>query len=362
MSPGRTDALTLFPPLLIESKSRSNRCDRKSSVNSFLWWWCQATLPMGPHPSWRGLLGQGHSGKLCGKTPPVAVFLPAPQNRTALGCSVVWGDKQKMSRQTNSRWFDQRKSIVNKLPEVENLSCTFASLSVHLPPSEPRYWALSAASIASVCLIYMFRREWGWKSKYLPLHQSVGSGEAEECTEQFSEPQPLRDNYKEDQTHCRKTNCNKLAKELKTLVVHCSKTGINSWEQISPRLAEGWCNWLWVQSDSAGNSVPWHLRGWLRNESCPASHSTGTDGIWCMLKQQRSCSVASGWSQNKWANVDNHTVRVMAKERPMGPQAGRIRIGSRYRKYRIAGWKKWDSTWTGRIAGIRLCLVQLWLK
>lgn len=106
------------------------------------------------------------------------------------------------------------------------------------------HWALSAASIASIFLIY--RREWGWKSKYLPLHQSVGSGEAEECTEQFSEPQPLWDNYKEDQRHCRKTNCNKLAKELKTLVVHWSKTGINSWEQISPRLAEGWCNWLWV--------------------------------------------------------------------------------------------------------------------
>lgn len=73
--------------------------------------------------------------------------------------------------------------------------------------------------------------------------------------------------------------------------------------------------------------------------ACPASHSTGTDGIWCMLKQQRSCSVASGWSQNKWANVDNHTARVTAKERPTGPQAGRIRIGSRERKYRIAGWK-----------------------
>lgn len=73
--------------------------------------------------------------------------------------------------------------------------------------------------------------------------------------------------------------------------------------------------------------------------ACPASHSTGTDGIWCMLERQRSCRVASGWSQNKWANVDNHTARAMAKERPTGAQAGRVRTGSRYRKYGIAGWK-----------------------
>lgn len=128
---------------------------------------------------------------------------------------------------------------MNKLPKVEKLSCRFANLSVHLPPSVPHYRALSAASVASICLIYMYRREWGWRSEYLSLHQSVGSGEAEECMEQFSEPQPPWDNYEEDQPHCRKTNCNKSAKELKTLVVHCSKTGINSWEQISPRLAEG---------------------------------------------------------------------------------------------------------------------------
>lgn len=216
-------------------------------------------IPLGEDYPWRGTQESSVGKHL--------VWLFSHQSlRTALGCSVTWDDEQKMNRQTSSRWFDQRKSVVNKLPKVKTLSCTFASLPVHLPPSVPRYQALSAALM---CLIYMYRREWGWESRYLPLHQSVGTGEAEECTEQFSEPQPLWDNYKEDQMHCRKTNCNKLAKELKTLVVHCSKTRINSWEQISPRLAEGWCNWLWVQSDSAGNSVPWHLRGWLRNESLP---------------------------------------------------------------------------------------------
>lgn len=245
------------------------------------------------------ITGAGTLWKALWENPAVWLFptCPSEQNSTGLLSCVKW---QTENEQTNSRWFNQRKSVVNKLPKVERLSCTFASLSVHLPPSEPRYRALSAASI---CLIYVYRRERGWKSKYLPLHQSVGSGEAEECTEQFSEPQPLRDNYKEDQTHCRKTNCNKLAKELKTLVVHCSKTGINSWEQISPRLAAGWCNWLWVQSDSAGNSVPWHLRGWLRNESLPCQpqhwnwwdlvHVKATKilqcGLWMITEQVSKC-------------------------------------------------------------------------
>lgn len=72
-------------------------------------------------------------------------------------------------------------------------------------------------------------RAWGRTSWY--LHQNEGTGEAEKCTEQLPQPQTLTNNSKDNQMHRGKTNCNKLVKKLETLVVHCSKTRINSWEQ-----------------------------------------------------------------------------------------------------------------------------------
>jgi len=51
----------------------------------------------------------------------------------------------------------------------------------------------------------------------------------------------------------------------------------------------------------------------------------------------------------------------MAKERPKRPQAGRMRVEPRPRKMALLA-ESWDSTWAGRVAGVRLCLVQLLLE
>lgn len=78
-------------------------------------------LPDGSPP----LLERITWGEALWKTSGV-VFLPALQNSTALGCCYVrW---QRENEETNSsRWLDQRSSIVNKLPKVEELSWTFAT-------------------------------------------------------------------------------------------------------------------------------------------------------------------------------------------------------------------------------------------
>lgn len=92
--------------------------------------------PDGFHPSWRGLPGEGHYGKFCGKIPPV-VFM----NRTALLCEMMnrkWADKptQGDSIRGNLLWinFPKWRSWAACLP-----ACQFIS---HPQCQTTKHWVL----------------------------------------------------------------------------------------------------------------------------------------------------------------------------------------------------------------------------